>query len=244
MSGLTVPSRVHVAPVGYERDRIVVPARQLNADHVVLLAYEDETDHPELVDAVRDRLEDNNIDHETVDCDLFDFYDCIGTIGSVASTFPDDEVFVNLASGSKVTAIGGMIACMATGATPYYVRAERYTSSTEPPVTEGVERIAALPTYPMDSPDPQHVAVLEYLSERESATKKQLIRFAEDRGLAFISGYEDSDLTGKYRRLDAHIVDPLADTGDVTVDARGRSRRVSITDDGRNTLRAFAYRLE
>ena len=243
MQDLTVPSRVHVAPVGYENDRVVLPADRLNADRVVLLEYEDETEHPSFVGEVRDRLDERGIDHETVKCDLFDFYDCIGTIGAVVSGFDDDEVYVNLASGSKVTAIGGMIACMATGVTPYYVRAERYGPLTDDSVSEGVRSVHELPTYPMESPERQHVAVLEYLAETDSATKKQVIAFSEESGLDFLAGREDADVKGKYRLLDSHVVRPLESHGYVDVDTRGRTRRLSITAEGRDTLRAFRYLL-
>ena len=32
--------RVHIAPVGYEIDRIVLPAKRLRADRVILLVHE------------------------------------------------------------------------------------------------------------------------------------------------------------------------------------------------------------
>jgi len=123
---MDVAERVHLIPVGYENDRIVLPAVRLRADRVVLLRYEDETDHPSYVETVRERFVEEGIDHETVPCNIFDFYDSIGTVAELSTRFADHEVYVNLASGSKVTAIGGMIACMTSGATPYYVRAKRY----------------------------------------------------------------------------------------------------------------------
>jgi len=241
MDALDVADRVHVAPVGYENDRIVLPALELSADRVVMLAYEDETDHPSFLPAVRDRLDDRGLPHETVDCDIFDFYDCIGTVGSVVAGFADEEVFVNLASGTKITAIGGMIACMATGATPYYVRAERYGPMTDGAVAEGVREIVELPTYPMDHPDPQQVATLRHLAEHGPATKKQLIRFAEEVGLPALAEHETANRKGKYRRLDARVLNPLVDFGYVELDRRGRSTSVSVTDAGRDALRAFAY---
>ena len=122
---MDVAQRVHLMPVGYENDRIVLSAERFSADRVVLLEYDDQTPHPSYSDTVRERLEDAGFDHETVDCDIFDFYDSLGTIAELATRLDDHDVYVNLATGSKVTAIGGMIACMATGATPYYVRAAR-----------------------------------------------------------------------------------------------------------------------
>ena len=240
---MDVPERVHLTPVGYENDRIVLPAERLRADRVVLLQYADETAHPSFGDAVRDRLDAAGIDHETVACDIFDLYDSIGTVARLASEFADQDVYVNLASGSKVTAIGGMIACMATGATPYYVRAERYAAETDGDVAEGVKEISELPTYPMDSPDRQQVAVLDYLDREGPAPKRDLIAFGEESALPFIEDGADSR-KGKYRRLDARILDPLVDRGYVATERAGRTTRVSLTDRGANTLRAFRYLIE
>ncbi|WP_436912122.1 HFX_2341 family transcriptional regulator domain-containing protein [Halosimplex marinum] len=241
---MEVAERVHLIPVGYENDRIVLPAVELRADRVVLLRYEDETDHPSYVETVRGRLDEEGIDHETVPCNIFDFYDSIGTVAELATRFSDHEVYVNLASGSKVTAIGGMIACMATGATPYYVRAQRYAAETDGDVAEGIREITELPTYPMQSPEPQHVAVMDYLDAEGGARKRDLIDFGKSEGLPFIADRDAANRKSEYRLLDSHVLGPLADNGYVDLEEVGRSTRVSLTESGRNTLRAFRYLVE
>jgi len=241
---MEVAERVHLIPVGYENDRIVLPAVELRADRVVLLRYEDETDHPSYAETVRGRFEEAGIDHETVPCNIFDFYDSIGTVAELATRFADHEVYVNLASGSKVTAIGGMIACMATGATPYYVRAQRYAAETDGDVAEGIREITELPTYPMQSPEPQHVAVMDHLDREDGARKRDLIDFGKAEGLPFIADRDAANRKSEYRLLDSHVLGPLADNGYVTLETVGRSTRVSLTESGRNTLRAFRYLVE
>ncbi|WP_123537266.1 HFX_2341 family transcriptional regulator domain-containing protein [Halosimplex salinum] len=241
---MEVAERVHVIPVGYENDRIVLPAVRLRADRVVLLRYEDETDHPSYVETVRERLADEGIDHETVSCNIFDFYDSIGTVAELATRFADHEVYVNLASGSKVTAIGGMIACMATGATPYYVRAQRYAAETDGDVAEGIREITELPTYPMESPEPQHVAVMDYLDREDGTRKRDLIDFGKSEGLPFIAERDAANRKSEYRLLDSHVLGPLEGNGYVALEEVGRSTRVSLTESGRNTLRAFRYLVE
>ncbi|MFC7195787.1 DUF6293 family protein [Halosimplex aquaticum] len=241
---MEVPERVHLIPVGYENDRIVLPAVRLRADRVVLLRYEDETDHPSYAETVRERFDAEGIDHETVPCNIFDFYDSIGTVAKLATRFADHEVYVNLASGSKVTAIGGMIACMATGATPYYVRAKRYAAETDGDVAEGIREITELPTYPMQSPEPQHVAVMDYLDREDGARKRDLIDFGKQADLPFIAERDAANRKSEYRLLDSHVLGPLAENGYVDLEEVGRSTRVSLTESGRNTLRAFRYLID
>lgn len=241
---MDVAERVHLMPVGYENDRIVLSAERFRADRVVLLEYDDETNHPSYVGTIQERLDERGIDHESVTCDIFDFYDSIGTVAELATRFGDHDVYVNLASGSKVTAIGGMIACMATGATPYYVRAERYAAESDGDTAEGIREVTELPTYPMESPDPQHVAVMEYVAREDGARKRDVITFGKESDLPFIADRDAANRKSEYRLLDSHVLDPLRENGYVTVRERGRSKLVELTEAGGNTLRAFRYLID
>jgi len=239
--GMSVTTRIHIMPVGYEFDRIVLPAQELRADRVILLDSDDERGAPRYTEDVCEALDEARIDYELVDCDIFDLFDSLGTIAELATEFENDDVYVNLASGSKVTAMGGMIACMATDATPYYVRAEKYAEQTDSGVSEGVAEITQVPTYPIERPSRQHVAVLDYVATSGTTTKKDLIEFGEEADLPFIADYESTEPKGKYRLLDSRILKPLVENEYVEIEEVGRTKRVSITENGENTLQAFQY---
>jgi len=247
--GYELSRRVHVAPFGVERDRIVRPAVEYGADKVVLLDYLSEPvpARPDL-EALIDDFEEHGIDHECRPSTITDIFDALGAVGAAVVDHADDEVFVNLATGSKPVAIGGMIACMTTGARPYYVEAEQYGSH-QGPVPGGVQSIDAVPPYPMDRPEDQHLRVMDYVATSDRTTpdgepyriKRELIEFGEREGLPFLADYEGDTEKGKFRRLDAHIVSPLDEQEFVRVEEVGTQRRVFLTEDGRNTLRAFRY---
>lgn len=245
---MDVPERIHIIPLGYEYDRVVEPPRRLNADRVILLAHTDQDAAPDYHGSVREDLQRADIDVEELGCNIFDLYTCLGEIAELATKFDDDEVYVNLATGSKVTAIAGMIACMATGATPYYVSAERYGPEKKPvpehPVSFGVRDIEELSRYPIDPPSKQAISVLSYLDQEGPAAKRDVIEFAEENDLAFIVDSETDSLQGKYRRLDSNVMRHLEDDGYVTLTERGRRSLVDITEDGENTLQAFQYLIE
>ncbi|AZH24632.1 HFX_2341 family transcriptional regulator domain-containing protein [Haloplanus aerogenes] len=256
---MNVAERVHVMPLGFEHDRIVEPAREYRADRVILLDWlADDIERPAYHDDVLADLDAAGIDAERRDCDLFDLYDSIAVIAEIVTdeATPDDaddvanDVYVNLATGSKITAIGGMIACMVTGAaTPYYVRAERYASGTEP-VGYGMELAIDLPTYPMDRPDYQQIAVLDRLADEGPCSKKELIRFGAEWELPFVDDCDRPfDAAGKptkqsYARLRRHVVEPLEERGFVTVESVGTTRQVRATEAGRNARTAFGYVLD
>lgn len=248
-SSMDVPARVHIIPLGYERDRIIEPPIDLNADKVILLNYAGvDAANPEYHDEVREELEAADVVLEERDCDIFELYSALGMIAELITDHEGDEVYVNLATGSKVTAIAGMIACMATGGTPYYVRAERYgpegESPPEEPVSYGVAGTEKLSGYPIDRPSEQDIRVLDYLDREGPASKKELIEFGRQQALDFLADVTGETKQGDYRRLETHVLDGLKENGYVVTEKRGRETLVELTSDGRNTLRAFSYLLE
>lgn len=248
--GLSVAEHVHVAPLGIERDRIVEPPIEHGADRVVLLQYLPVSLRTHVEDeGIEPALEAEEIECEIIEVHIEDLFDAVAAFGRVIDRFEDDQVYVNLASGDKLTAIGGMIACMADGtAQPYYVEAEEH-GSRQPPAPRGVRSIDTVPSYPIERPAYQHLAVMEHVADSDRTTadgapyriKRELFEFGEEAGLPFMSGFEGETDKGKFRRLDLHVLGPLEERGYVQVEEVGTQKRVFLTEDGRNTLRAFAY---
>jgi len=246
------PENVHIMPFGFERDRIVKVADRSNADKVVLLDWLDDIERPPYHEAVRQALAESNLEVAEIECNIFDLYETIATITEliVTETEAGNSVYVNLATGGKITAIGGMIACMVTGeAEPYYVRAESYTTRDEP-IGHGIEKKMELPNYPMDKPDAQQIEMLGYLvSEFESTRegisytvrKKDLIEYAKEHELPFAAHYEGDSYNGYYRRLENHILDPLQERGYIEIVERGRQKIVTPTELGKQSYHAFQH---
>jgi len=239
-----VKTRIHIIPLGYERDRVIAPPLEMGAHTVVLVthAHDQEEDDPEYYDDIYDAFDESAIEVVETECDIFNLYDAIGTIAGLIQNYQQEEVFVNLATGGKVTAIAGMIACMVTeAATPYYVTAEDYGEHQQTPVAETVTGISNLPTYPIDAPSPEQVQVLDHIEYNDLVSKQDLIKFGEDNGLPFIADYNGDNPKGKYRKLDSTILGPLQDDEAITVTEQGRKKMVQLTESGENTLHGFRY---
>jgi hypothetical protein len=242
---MNVRERVHVAPLGFEHDRVLLPAQNLKADKLYLLEH----DQPDAIETwyhgeLRERIEKSDIDLRREDCNIFGLYDTLGTVAEIISEHGKDEVYVNVSSGSKISAIGGMIACMATGATPYYVHPKSYGREDlekPEPVSEGMDDISELPAYPVDAPSEEKIAVLNYIDSQEYATKEDLIEFSEAQSLEYISESEAKSKKAKYRLLETNIISPLSEDGYIQIRQVGRTKRVSLTPAGENALRAFGY---
>lgn len=243
---MTVENRIHIVPLGYERDRAIVPPLQMGADAVILVthALDQDDERPAYYDDIYEAFDEAAIEVRKVECDIFDLYDALGTIAGLIQNHEQEDVYVNLATGGKVTAIAGMIACMVTEvATPYYVSAEEYGDHQQQPVAEKVSGISNLPTYPIDAPSAEQVWILEYIADEGPVSKQELIEYGEENDLPFIAGYEAGDPKGKYRKLDSAIIEPLSEDGSILVTEQGRKKMVRITESGGNTLHAFRYML-
>ncbi|ELZ28958.1 hypothetical protein C474_13689 [Halogeometricum pallidum JCM 14848] len=240
--GLKVPDRIHIAPVGYERDRVVDAAAQFKADFVVLISHTDNDDDGEKwLNLVQEGLTNKNIEYTTKYCDIFDLYDSLGKIAETIDDYREEEVYVNISSGSKITAVAGAIASMVTECTAYYAVAEEYS-----PEAQKIKEVTEIPHYPIDAPDENQTAVLEFVNLKEnqdaSPTKGELIHFSESNGL----GYMDRNVggKGKYRLLDTHIIDPLIQKGYIETVKEGRTIRVKITEEGRRANQAFRHLID
>lgn len=249
--------RVHIAPLGFERDRVVKAANQLKADRLILLEW-GEGDRPPFFEDVYEDIEASGIDWETRSCNIFDMYEVVRVTAREVQKHADDDVFVNIATGSKISAIGCMIACMVTNAVPYYVEPERYgeeDSQRSTPVSHGVKNIKQLPAYPIDAPDTQLIYIMEYIYRHGPVTKKELIEFGQGNGksipagtppegLPFISDHEADSDRARYRLLETHILAPLSAKVFIETNDVGRRTEVDLTEDGENTLSAFRHHIE
>ncbi|WP_423745129.1 DUF6293 family protein (plasmid) [Haladaptatus sp. SPP-AMP-3] len=236
---MEVPHRVHIMPQGYETDRIYKAAKKLKADKVVLLTHPESTEQGNRCqEVVQEKLEAENIEYDVTDCDFFNLYACLGKMLEVIRDYDGDIVSVNLSTGSKVTAVAGMMACMTTDATPYYVRADDYGEAT---VSSGVKSIDELRAYPMDRPERDHIRILEYIDEEGEVQLSDLIDFAEKNDLDFMMKRDVSDQKAKYGVLNEEIIEPLEEKGDITINRQGQSKLVQLTEVGENTLQAFKH---
>ncbi|WP_224335660.1 DUF6293 family protein [Haloprofundus halobius] len=240
--------RVQIAPLGYERDRVFVPATELDADRLYLLVDAAADSTVTYHETLRDDLVDAGIEIEERKLRLHDVYDVMGVTTTIAAKHADDEVLVNISSGTNVAAVGAAIACMTTHAAAFSVEPEAYGHDIrEAPLTRGVVDIGELPNYPIESPTREQIAVMGYVRDRTdrgyTVHKRDLIEFAEREELAFMTDTPTENRQSKYRRLDAHVVDPLESKGYLDCRRAGRRTLVSLTETGESVYRAFEHKL-
>lgn len=235
--GLETTRRIHIAPQGYERERIYQPAIDYDADEVILLVTDGDDQAAECQEIVEEKLKDEQIKCTPEDCDIFDPDESIQIISDLIHQHRGDDVLVNISTGTKITAISGMIACMLNDATPYYVKAEDYGDEA---VTTGVEDTLQLPAYPIDPPKKMHVEILDFLETREEeedpANIRDLNEFVQENDFPIVQNLDRASAEDIYDVTGDKIIEPLAERGLISKLPVGGEKTLTLTDKGRKTL--------
>lgn len=240
-------SEIHIAPLGFEYDRISVPVLEYNADELYLLGAQLHTNV-----AYHERLEtelaQEGVEVHHRDVDLGDVYDVLGEVTTIIDENRDHIVRVNVSSGPKLAAVGAALACMATNASGYHVHPESRTHPVEEtPRTRGMQFAEQLPSYPLETPTTDQVRILNYIEEKQDATytpkKSDLIGFSEEEELEFMTRSSPTNEKAKFALLNNRIIDPLRENGYIGIESVGRTKQVQLTDTGENALRAFRHKL-
>lgn len=243
---MNVVDRVQIAPLGYERERVTEPIYQFNADKVVLIRQDSNSDHEtEYQRNLIAELEDNDrIELEIRECDFFDLESSLRALTSAIRDHDDHDVYVNASTGSKITAIAAVVACQNLDATPFYVRPEFRNDDgqlepPEDPLVSEVGEITDIPVFSLEKPSTNQLQILSYLAEKDGATKKELIEFGQSQEFDFIAASETTSEEGLYRLLETHIIDPLQSESFISVKKDGRTKRVYLADRGKEALQVF-----
>ncbi len=237
--------RIHIAPVGYEIDRVVHPAKQEKADRVWLLLHENKSDDKSspFIAKITNHLEKSGIEVKQEDHDRRDLFKIIRAIKNIVDREKGNEIYVNLASGSKIQAIGTMMACMMfndkKNIHPFYVEAKNYRGvDAKQPVSTGIKEIQDVPPYSIKIPDERLIRALEIIKENNGKlTKKEMARISEENKIIIINAQEENHSMARFASLDKNIIQPLEEHWKfIKVEKIGRNRWITLTQEGKNAI--------
>jgi hypothetical protein len=179
--------RVHIAPVGFEVDRIVLPAVRKKADRVWLItikpAHHEDKGSPYAKSIAR-KLKESNIDCQQASADRIDLFDILRALRTIIMREKGNHILVNVSVGSKIQAIASMMACMMfkemATIKPYYVVPEKYNTvlleEKRNQETEGMKDIITLPEYKIEIPNEKLIECMHMISlhKDNKITKREL----------------------------------------------------------------------
>ena len=234
--------RVHIAPVGFEVDRIVIPATTQKADKVWLIAHDNVSEDKSIKyrEKVESALEQNGIKTEVAYANRLRLFPIIKTVTEIIKKERKNEIYVNVASGSKIHAIGCMMACMLFDDRkkihPFYAQAEKYPEydGDLQQQTYGVKDVHPLPTYRIGTPKSELIKAMDIIKKAGGRIqKKKMAEEAEKSNIITVNARKQNFTQARFASLDKNIVQPLVDTwGFVEVEKIGRNRWLKLTEDG------------
>ena len=232
--------RVHIAPVGFEIDRIAIPAKQMKADRVWLLMHAEPTKDRAhgFMEKIRTQLKKEKIDVQITNSDRFDLFKLLKAIREIVQKEEGNDIFVNCSSGSKIQAIACMMACMMfqgnTKLTPYYAEPESYSSLKGEQLSSGLKSVVKLPSFEIHTPKNVLVQALKIIKENNGKiTKKEMAKIVHEKKIIVVNAREENFQQARFASLDKNIIQPLLHEWKfIEVERVGRTRWIKITPEG------------
>lgn len=231
--------RIHIAPVGFEIDRIVLPAKQMKADKIWLIRDENPATEKAgtYITKITADLKKDNIEVKTVGSNRNDIFKILKTVKEIFVQEKQHDLYVNVSSGSKIQAIACMMACMMfkeNNAIPYYAEPESYPATLGKQQSNGLKKIMDLPKYQIQKPKQELIYALQIIQEKNGKiTKKQMAEIAEERKIITVNANDKNFRQVRFASLDKNIIHPLAEQWKfVEIEKIGRNRWIKITQEG------------
>jgi len=237
--------RVHIAPIGYEVDRVVLPAKQEKADRVWMLLHENKSEDKArpFITKITKQLEKLGIEVKQEDHDRLDLFKIIRAVKNIIEEEKGNDIYVNLASGSKIQAIGTMMACMMfndyENIHPFYVEAKNYPGfNAKQPLSTGIKDIQNVPPYSIKIPDERLIQALQIIKENNGKlTKKEMAQIAENNKIIIVNAQDKNHSMARFASLDKNIIQPLEEQWKfIKVEKIGRNRWITLTQEGKNAI--------
>lgn len=255
---INTPLRVHIAPIGYDTDRVTLPLEKMAADRVWLVKEQNEEKddgemyYKEIREYLTQKLPRCEVKIEVCDLINRDLFDTLRVYRKILEKETGNLIFINVSTGSKIQSIAGMLISMIfldehKDISPYYVVPERYDEKADDgrPLVTGCKKIHPIPSYKIERPRDELIKVLKIIEETITSdmqlTKKDLIaKLDKLKLLEFQSDrkrLQQDEKSAKYRALDRKYIEPLLEWKFISIGGTSRHRTIMLTSEGRNILK-------
>jgi len=231
--------RVHIAPIGFEIDRITLPAKKMKADKIWLIQHENPREDKArgYGEKISKQLKKEKIQVQFVETDRNDVFKMLKTVKEIFEKEIQNDVYVNVSSGSKIQAIGCMMACMLFkeyDVTPYYAEPKVFLATEGKQQSTGLKNIVSLPKYEMQKPRHELVKALKIIKQNEGKiTKKEMAKLSEEHKIITINAREENHSQARFASLDKNIIQPLKEKWKfIEIEKIGKNRWIKITQEG------------
>ena len=235
--------RVHIAPLGFEVDRIIIPLKQTKADRLWLIFHEKRSEDKSgpYLEKIKKECKKLRVEIKIEYADRLNLFKVIKVVKDIIEKEKNNYIYVNVASGSKIQAIACMMACMILkdhdNIRPFYAEPESYAAFEGKQQSFGIKDTIPLPTYEIQIPKPKLLQALKIISEQKNQkiTKKEMAEIADKAQIITVKAEESNYSQARFASLDKNIIAPLENEWKfIEIEKIGRNRWIKITEEGKN----------
>ena len=236
--------RIHIVPVGYDFSRVIDPLIKAKADKVYFILHETDRGQSKFLNKIKKELDSKlpQIKTKSYYLDIWDLYSCIQKIKEIITKEEGNRIFINVSTGTKITAIAGMLACMSWGATPYYVKFVNPSESAINTIRrEEVTDRDDLPVFEINKPKSEYLDILSLIEKKGGKLKKKyLIKALEEMKIIPERNEDGNELSiyAKHGRLRPILYSMTNEFGLIKSETERRGY-VFLTEQGRKALKIF-----
>lgn len=233
-------------PIGFEEDRVVLPAIALKAEKVILLANDPKEDRAgKFRSEVVRRLREAGIELEVRTASIFALDETLDLIVRLLRERRKESLFINLSAGSKIQALAGCLAAMIARAdgipvTAYYAEPARYKDDPpKTPLSFGLARLVEIPAIILPTPPMEVKVAMRLLSRREYSKLELALSLVANELLDPSKVGKDGAPKDERARVslqssvDVKVVQPLILMGYAAAQRRGKKVVLSLTKSGK-----------
>ena len=244
--------KVHVAPIGYYLDRVWEVPLQNRADRLWLIVDEEgpKSNEAPYRAAIKEHL-GTRLEVKEEPAKLWDLEDLLRAYGKVVRTEleQENEIWVNISTGSKLQGVAGALTAMSHGTHAYYVVAEDFE---KPPtkkgakgpvaLASGVRRVIPIEGFRLDRPAPEALHVLRAIREmtgdrKKEVKKKELVsKLLKEGWDQEVESKRGDKQQAALMRLNRVLEGLGQEPKKVEQTGNTRRRRISLTEEGRRFL--------
>lgn len=252
--------KIHVVFNAKEHGRITEYVVRSKADRVYYFSHyspeqsdKNESNQRHNLEVLRETLPSAEVIERRVN--YTDYFAIIQAISKIVrderEKNPNNQIFINLGTGSKITAIAGLDAAKLWAFRPYYVYSHDYDPERNP-VHAGEMQLFEIPQFKIDRPDPVLVKALKIIAElgkkNQGMYKKTFIETLDKRGLLVVNSQskrgnnQTRRKSALYMAANHQFLDPLETNWHyIEVSDRRRNQKIFLTEKGREALKIFKF---
>jgi hypothetical protein len=176
---MNIIERVHIVPLGFEEDRVILPLIEKKCDKVYLIRKKIEKPEIEIIlKSILSKLKKNKIPCFIKKFNFNAMEECIPKLKEIINKEKNNEIYINISTSTKLSSIYFyMVSSLYNNSKCYYVEPQKYLENKKDKIiSEGVEKIIEIPEFSITNFRKDELIFLKIINEKKEIRKNELIK--------------------------------------------------------------------